>query len=75
MSSATSDRGLETQLLNVNRFAFLVVVGIVAVGLTVAGLPIFEISTLSQAIQPFLILVIGGYLGLTAVDLLWNRFY
>jgi hypothetical protein len=75
MPSATSNRTLATRLININRIVFLAIVGIVAVGLDMAGLPLLGISTVSQAFQPFLVLVIGGYLGLTGFDLLWNHFY
>lgn len=54
---------------------FFVIVGVAAVGLDMAGLPLFGINTISEAVQPFLVMVIGGYLGLTASDLLWDHFY
>lgn len=71
MASTTSNRTLATCLLNVNRFVFLVIVGIVAVGLDIMGLSLFDINTISQAVQTFFVLVVGGYIGFTAVDSVW----
>ena len=75
MSSSTSSQKPATRLIDINRIAFFVIVGVAAVGLDIVGLPLFGISTVSGAVQQFLILVIGGYLGMTAVDLLWDHFY
>ncbi len=50
MSSTKSNPPFTERLFDINRLVFLVLVGVVAVGLNNAGLPLFGINTVSEAI-------------------------
>jgi len=54
----------------------LVVIATLAISVDLVGLlNLFEVETFTDAITPFLVMVIGGYLGIVISDRLWERVF
>lgn len=60
--------------LDVRRLMLMVVAGILGIVLDFLGLPLFDIHTVSDAIIQFLIIIIGGYLGVTLADMALDKY-
>ena len=69
-----ADRWLSTDRTVVapRRFVSLTVLALIVIALDLVGIGLLGIDTLTAAIPPFLGITIGGYLGLTLYDVIWN---
>ena len=74
MSSPSESQltGLIGTLLNVQLLVYLVVVSTVAILADVLVLNLFGIQTATDALSVFLIMTVGGYIGMHLIDAVWE---
>jgi len=53
----------------------LIVLAALAIAVDLAGLSLFGVETISDAITPFVVIVVGGYLGITLFDYVWSLLF
>ncbi|WP_332898573.1 hypothetical protein [Haladaptatus sp. CMSO5] len=68
-----TNRVLASRFMNPQRLGFICVVGVLALVVDVTAFEIFGVETLVEAAEQFVIIVVGGYLGLTLADVSWER--
>ncbi|MFD1570421.1 hypothetical protein [Halorubrum laminariae] len=63
-------------IVDPQRFISLVVLALIVIALDLAGIDVLVgVDTVSDAVAPFLGITVGGYLGLTLSDVVWNRLF
>lgn len=70
--SESQSSGLIDTLLNVQLLVYLVVVSTIAILADVLVLNSFGIQTATDALSVFLIMTVGGYIGLHLIDVVWE---
>ena len=70
--SESQSSGLIDALLNIELLVYLVVVSIVAILADVLLLDLFGIQTATDALSVFLIMTVGGYIGMHLIDVVWE---
>ena len=60
-------------LLNPRRLLWLVVLAVVTIAISVIGLNIYNIQSQSDVVETFVVIVVGGYLGFTASDIVMDK--
>ena len=60
-------------LLNPRRLLWLVALAVATIAISVAGLNIYNIQSQSDMVVTFVVIVVGGYLGLTASDIVLDK--
>lgn len=53
----------------------LIVLAALAIAVDLVGLNLFGVETISGAFTPFVVIVVGGYLGITLSDYIWNLLF
>jgi len=57
------------------RFISLIVLALIVITLDLIGIGWMGIDTRDDAVVPFLVFTVGGYLGLTLSDVVWTRVF
>ena len=64
--------GLVDTLLDIQLLVYLIATSIIAILVDVLLLDLFGIQTITDAISIFLIMTVGGYIGMHLIDVAWD---